>query len=397
MPVWHAFTRKYRAEGLLEVVGIATEQHPQRTQLFAQWQGFDWPILWDPFNLTGSKVVPNHIFVDEFGIVRSTRPRRETFEDQLLFADFERPAELGGRGEAGEGAEGEAGLAGVPRASLEHDHLRALGDLLWSRGESLDGALDVIEQRAATQPDDERFAFWAGVARRMRFDSERARADDFQAAVDHWARALVGDPTQYIWRRRLQQYGPRMDKPYNFYSWVAIAQRELTARGERPVELVATLTPAELAEQHDFEVGDAASEPDPEARVPLDGADGRPLISIETAVVFDTSGKRSIASVHLALRPVPEREAHWNHEVDALRVWIDQPEGWSVDRKLLEHPPRADVATSTELRTLSFELELPEDVRDAALGGYALYYVCAGAEGTCEFLRQEFSVRVERR
>lgn len=84
MPVWYEFAKKYREEGLLEIVGIATEQHPERTRLFAQWKELDFPILWDPFNLTGSSAVPNHVFVDEFGIVRHTHLGQEHFEDEFL-------------------------------------------------------------------------------------------------------------------------------------------------------------------------------------------------------------------------------------------------------------------------------------------------------------------------
>ena len=57
-PVWHELTAPLRASGELVLVGITEEQHPDRCALFAQWQGFDWPILWDPFNLTRSAAVP---------------------------------------------------------------------------------------------------------------------------------------------------------------------------------------------------------------------------------------------------------------------------------------------------------------------------------------------------
>ena len=390
MPGWHAFTQRYRDEGLLEVVGIATEQHPARTRLFAQWQGFDWPILWDPFNLTGSAAVPNHIFVDEFGIVRSTRPDQATFEDELLFADF------GGTPSPSIVVEGGAAalLETVRHAegSFEHAHYRALSDLLWPGGGDRDAAIEVLEAQAAERSEDPRLAFRAGVARRMRFDSDAPRSDDFQAAVDHWTAALAGDPAQYIWRRRIQQYGPRMDKPYNFYSWIETARSELIARGQTPVALVATLTPAELAESRTESPGTAGSEPDPEGSVPRDEAG---LVAIETAVAFDTSKDRSVASVHLALRPNAKLDAHWNHEVDALRVWIDA-EADVVEARLLADPPRSDVATSDELRTLSFEASLPDGVEQLTFPAYALYYVCAGEEGTCQYLRRDFEVSVKR-
>ncbi len=390
MPVWHEFTKTYREEGLLEVIGIATEQHPQRTRLFAQWKGFDWPILWDPFNLTGSKVVPIHVFVDEFGIVRSTRPGQQTFEDELLFADFESAFD---EPLARKASTSLLEVKRHPESSFEHVHYQALSDLLWSRESSVDEAIEILETQAAERPDDPRLAFRAGVARRMRFDSADAQPDDFQTAIDYWAQALAADPSQYIWRRRIQQYGPRMDKPYNFYSWIEEAQRDIAARGEEPIQLVAALTPAELAEKSAFQVSGGASDPDPGAEVPRDEMG---LITVESAVAFDTSSDRIVASVNLALRPNAKKEVHWNHEVEALRVWIDAPEGWNVDKKLLEHAPRSDVATSNDLRNLSFEIQLPAGVDEGKLAAYALYYVCEGADGKCLYLRQDFEVAVRR-
>ena len=58
MPVWHEKTRSLVKAGKLALLGVIQEQHPDRCRLFAQWQEFDWPILWDPFNLTGAAVVP---------------------------------------------------------------------------------------------------------------------------------------------------------------------------------------------------------------------------------------------------------------------------------------------------------------------------------------------------
>jgi len=69
VPVWHERTRERVATGDLFVVAIASEQHRERTALWAEHQGIDWPIAWDPFNLTGSFAVPNAILVDARGAV----------------------------------------------------------------------------------------------------------------------------------------------------------------------------------------------------------------------------------------------------------------------------------------------------------------------------------------
>ena len=47
---------------------------------------------------------------------------------------------------------------------------------------------------------------------------------------------------------RIQQYGPRLDKPYPFYDWVPTAIEEITARGETPVDLSVELVASEFAE-----------------------------------------------------------------------------------------------------------------------------------------------------
>ena len=370
MPVWHEELAEWIASEELVFVGLTQEQHPDRCRLFAQWKEFSFPILWDPFNVTGSKVVPNFVAIDEFGVVRSVRPNRATFEDDFLLVTFEAP---------------ETGSSGL-RSPLRPTSPEA--DLMVGR--RVDEAVASLEARAADAPDDGVAAFRAGVARRMRYDSDASRPDDFQAALDYWERALALDPNQYIWRRRIQQYGPRMDKPYPFYNWVAQAQRAIRARGEEPVELVAELTPAELAEPREASAGEAkpAEEPDADGAIRAD----TDLVAIESAVAFDTSGQGSVATVHLALRPDADRSVHWNHEAGpAVVVWIEEP----VSQRL-ESPPHEEAATSEGLVTLTFECTLAEDVDEELLSGYALYYVCEGEDGTCLYLRQDFEVPVSR-
>ena len=43
------------------------------------------------------------------------------------------------------------------------------------------------------------------------------------------------------------------------------------------------------------------------------------------------------------MRPTPGGSAHWNNEVEPLRVWVDTPDGWTVDRALQEWPAVADM------------------------------------------------------
>ncbi len=390
MPGWHDALLPWRDDDGLAVIGITEEQHPARCRLFAQWKGLDWPILWDPFNLTESKVVPLHVLIDEHGIVRGVNPTAEALEEFLL-GEFPAPTTPRAEHDAG------ATLLEVgahAQGSFEDLHARALSDLLWRVPGRMDAAVDTLERQAIERADDPRYAFRAGVARRMRYDSVEREPGDFQAALDHWTRALAGDPNQYIWRRRIQQYGPRMDKPYPFYDWIATAQREITARGEVPCELRAALTPVELAQPADFRAGDGgASEPDPSGRIQR-ADDG--WIAVESAVAFDTSASSRVASLHFALRPRAGR-AHWNNEAEPTIVWLDADAAHGrLDRQLLESTSRPTAAVSDELRSFTAELELADGVDTAVVRGYALTYVCEDVDGTCLFVRRDFAVEVTR-
>ena len=381
-----------REGGTLQVIGIVQEQHPDRALLYQEWQEFDWPILWDPFNLTGSLKVPNVVFVDAHGIVRSTKPRQDTFEDELLFAEFPVPA---GAPPELVSADHLVQLDNPRIGGFDRAHYTALSDLLWRREGKIDEAVEALAAHAAKYPDDAALTFRAGVAHRLRYDSSRSVPGDFQAAADGWTNALAKNPRQYIWRRRIQQYGPRLDKPYPFYTWVDEARAAITARGGTPPELVASLTPAELAVKRG---GDAPPPedvaPDPTGEIPRDEG----LLSVESAVAFQTAGNRAVASVHVAFRPVAAKDAHWNNEAEPMVVWFEDPalpEGWSLDARLVQHPS-PPTATSNEVRRFSVEFGLPPDIDSGVLRGYALFHACEGESGTCLYLRRDFEVAVRR-
>lgn len=387
MPVWHDITTAWRESGQLAVLGIAQEQHPERCVLFADWQGIDWPILWDPFHLTGSPAVPNVFALDEHGIVRAIGPSPDWVRDEFLGQEFEAD---------------ETGPAPIwpvtPAAG-------ALGGVLFAedaeaRDAVLDGAIEELQQVSAAHPDDGAALFRLGVALRMRFDSDGRHATDFQDALDAWAAALATDPNVYIWRRRIQQYGPRMDKPYPFYSWVQDAAAALEARGVAPPSWIGAgqLTAAELARprQELQPATEAEAEPDPQGAILRDTGG----FEVATAVAWDSSGGRSgrapLARVHLDLRPVPGSGAHWNNEAGPLQVWLGGdalPEGWVVERRLLEHDGSRTEDASDEARRLEFELRLPDGTAETGqLTCYALFNACSDEDGTCVYRRLDFQL-----
>lgn len=373
------------------MVGIIQEQHPDRCRLFMQWKQMGWPILVDAQNLLDLSVVPVTIFIDEHGIVRgqpkSRESRREALE-KFLAAEYEAPEAP---------TPPAPDLDALKKRAAEGGALerRTFGEalVLWGGAGRIDEAIEAFQAAVSADPDDGRAHFRLGVARRMRYDSDSGTPEDFALAVEHWGRALSIDPNQYIWRRRIQQYGPRLAKPYPFYDWVETARLEIAARGETPVTLRIEPGGAELTQPSKSftELPDVAGEqPDGEGRIQRDPGE---LMRIAGQSVPAKIGPGESSRIHLEFRPNPEKKAHWNNESRGLLVWVDVPDGWQVDRQRIELDNPSD-ATSDEARRIEFEVKAPESSTDAMLQAYALYYVCEGANGQCLYRRQDFSIRV---
>ena len=199
--------------------------------------------------------------------------------------------------------------------------------------------------------------FRLGVCYRQRYESPERRPGDFQAAVTSWGQALDLDPNQYIWRRRIQQYGPRLDQPYSFYDWVTEAEKAIVARGETPIKLTVRPAGAEIA--YPVKVFPAAKLEvrglDPDGKIQRDKE-----ALIQAEIIFAPARVRPGQSVkvHVVLRPDPAKKAHWNNEAEPLRVWIEPPEGWQISEQLLKAAAPRE-AVSGEERALNFELKSP--------------------------------------
>jgi len=377
VPGWHEKTKALQQEGKLRLLGIVEEQHPDRTRLFMQWKEMGWPLLHDPINLLAVEAVPLTYLIDEHGVVRYERPSDEDLRT-FLATDYSpsaaEPLDL------------------IPTAGSA-EHL-----LLWEGDASLGRAIRLLEERVRERPDDARAHFRLGVALRRRYDSESPGTSDFQGAVAHWVKALDLDPNQYIFRRRIQQYGPRLDKPYPFYDWVPEARQALLARGETPIELRVEPGGAEFAAPLEKLVDDGGTdervEPDPEGRI---YRDEKPLIRAETVVVPNVVASGGAARVHVVLRPDENVKAHWNNEVSDLIFWVSPPEGWRVDDRLhrVAVPPDP---VSQELRSIEFEIQTPPGFSGSTtIPAYALYYVCEDVDGTCLYRRQDIEATIEAR
>jgi hypothetical protein len=89
-------------------------------------------------------------------------------------------------------------------------------------------------------------------------------------------------------------------------------------------------------------------------------------------------------------------KAHWNNEAEPLRLWINLPEGWKADSRLL-FAPQPDDIESDEIRRFDFGVQLPQSISPGHVRftAYALYYACEGIKGVCQFLRQDIEIEIE--
>ncbi|MBL4770960.1 MAG: hypothetical protein JKY61_07435 [Planctomycetes bacterium] len=403
MPVWRDLTKELRESGELNVVGIVQEQHPDRTRLYAAWQNLDFPILWDPFNTTGIDYVLVSTFVDGYGVVRATglSPRNGAKLKMLLNKDW--LEQDGGPKTRAPWITPDMGQARIVHASGSLGAVKkAMSRFLWASEGTLppetvmDDLVQQLEERLDSKDVHPEDHFRAGVARRLRLDSPHAAKGDAQASIDHWVNALTQNPNQYIWRRRIQQWGPRLDKPYPFYDWVDQAFEDLKTSGHAHAPLIAALSGSEVAGKP----GGSApapvpvSEPDPKGQLHRDKG---LMVRLETAAAPNSKvankGKSKgplSARIHITLRPLAG--SHWTPDTEPAQVWLKAPEGWSVAQQGLHFPPVSKAQTAASCY-LDFEISAPKDATTGILKGYAVYSICK-PDGTCLFRRQDFSVQV---
>jgi hypothetical protein len=345
--------------GRLVVIGVVQEQHPDRARLYKQWRRLDWPIHVDALNELGHRVVPIPLGIDPHGCVAFRGLRSK--EALAAFV-------------AGDGSATKA----TSKAVLEAHP----GDAPFHAGK-LDEAI------AAYRKDGDATAkFRLGVALRRRYESDARRPGDAQAAIDAWTAALALQPNQYIWRRRLQQYGPLLDKPYNFYGWVHEARAAIRARGEEPVPLAVEPRGSEILARGAR--GDSLLHmPDPEGKVTRDEAG---LVAIETMVTPARVRPGRLVRVRLTFRL---DKAYWNNEAGALVVFVREQGPLDPNGRSFDHP-NAEKAETQEERIVEFDVEVAEDAPAGAheLKAYALYNVCEDEAAVCRYLRRDLAVTV---
>jgi tetratricopeptide (TPR) repeat protein len=265
--------------------------------------------------------------------------------------------------------------------------------ITWGGSSHIDECVDAYSKAVEIDPKDGSARFRLGVALRMRFDSDHRRAHDFQAAAQAWSSSLSLDPNQYIRRRRIEQYGPRLSKPYPFYDWVDQARREVAARGERPIELAVEPYGSEiaapsraLAKSRPLEI-----DPDPKGKIARDRDE---LVTIEVAVVPARIRPGGAARVHLILRPNRSKGAHWNNESTPSRLFIDPAGRVDVSATTLE-APQPNIAESDEERRFDFEVQLAADASGTIdLPAHVLFNACESTGGRCLYRRKDLRIRL---
>lgn len=369
MPVWHEQSKSLVEADKVGVIGIIQEQHPQRAKLFMQWKQMEWPLLSDPLNLLGISAVPITLLVDEHGIVRKMRAKPRDLETFLKteYADEAKPNRMD------------------PKWITK-------GDSNFLRTKKPELLTPIInEYETGERPE---LFFRLGVIQRARFDSSAAKPNDFTRAVQHWQSALDQNPNQYIWRRRIQQFGPRLAKPYPFYDWVPQARKEIRARGETPVPLIVEPRGSEIArpirrftEERDIEV----KHPDPYGKL---DRESRGAIVVETVVVPPVAKPGSSVRVHLVMKPNASI-AKWNNEAEPLIAFPGElPDGWKINRQHYQTPmpPKAE---STETRIAEFELSIPRNASGKHQAKFtSFFFLCYSDTGVCQFLAKDISLEI---
>ncbi len=393
MPVWHERTRQWVEAGRLHLVGVTQEQHPERCQLFAQWRQFDWPILHDPINVLATTAVPIFVALDEHGVVRMIGPRADRFEEDFINRTFDPPDVTADALPAPLTISTGEDIASLQQTAEEKNTAIAWrryadGLALWQTSD-IDRAIDAYTRALELSPDDGAARFRLGVCYRLRHDGTNRQPGDFQEAVDAWSAALALDPNQYIWRRRIQQYGPRLDKPYPFYDWVARAQDEIRERGEEPIALAVEPYGAELAAPSRTFIDESLDEVPPASDGRI-ARDTQQHVRAEVAVVPARVPAGQSVRVHVTFFPSESGAASWHNESEPLRLWVETPNGWQ--RHAAEQPLEIE---SSETRRLDFEVQIPADTQSSLrLNAYALYWTCREADGVCAYLRQDLPIEI---
>lgn len=391
--MWQKAVQPYIESGDMVAIGVVQEQHPDRTRLYRQWRQLDWPIFVDATNVIDHvTVVPIPIAIDEAGMIVHSRFRPAQLD---TFIKTER-----------ESLDIPADYNRVPEPDI--DSLRAtaertktakawldLGRAYFDYGteDALNHSVAALARAVELDASSGSAHFSLGAALRRRYETKYRLPTDAQTAVEHWGHALEINPNHYIWRRRIQQYGPRLDKPYNFYFWIEQARADIRARGEQPIRLAAEPMGSEIAPPAKAGVKTPRiklKNPDPRGRI---NRDQKHLVAIEPLLTPARVQPGHRARVRVTFRLNESTHPLWNNEADNLMIWVGLPDGLTMVEGDFAYA-NPELPETRELRHVEFEVAVVESLSEQKLEfpGYALYYVCEEEGGVCYYLRNDFTV-----
>lgn len=378
--MWYQTLKPFLDKKQIHVVGIVQEQHPERTRLYKQWKQFSFPIMVDSLNILGFHAIPIVMGLDESGIVRYSRMKRRQLKT-FLGANYK-------------ATQSPLTLSKKPdmKALKAQKKPRDLADayFLYGRDKDLDLVVASYQEAVKSNPKDSLSQFRLGVAFRRRYESKLKKDGDDQAAIDSWTRALSLNPNQYIWRRRIQQYGPQLNKPYNFYAWIEKARADIKKRGETPFPLLVEARGTEIMGMGLREsTNKAMPNPDPKGQIHRD-KDRK----IQVDVMVTPKPVRPGERIRLRLSLKPIAKVTWNNEAGGVQLHLDYPKGITlIDGRFTVKNNKK--TSSAEKRFLELELSVDKSLQGTlTIKGYLCYELCT-ADGTCLYLRQDLSIPVE--
>ena len=386
LPVWYQKVKKLVDEKKIHLIGVVQEQHPDRSKLYRQWKQYDFPILVDSLNLLDFKVIPIVMGLDESGVVRENRLNMRSFE-AFLKSPYDKSE-----------VNGSKAYPSIDELKVKKDY-RRLGEALFLNGDetTLDDAVSAFQEAVKLKPQDARAHFRLGVALRKRYESRMKKDGDSQKAIESWTKALSLDPNQYIWRRRLQQYGPRLSKPYNFYSWVTEARQAIKARGETPHPLSSEPQGSELLDRRKKVDSKIMPNPDPDGKVNLDEDS---LVTYDVSITPTPVKPGDRVRVRFTFNVDTFNKVAWNNEGGGIELNVSLPEGF----KAMEGTytvSNSKKGSSTEKRVLECEIEVDKKIASSTkyLKAYVCFHVCESVNGTCYYLRKNvnFSIKVDKK
>ena len=371
--MWYKAAKPYLESGEFAILGVVQEQHAERAQLYKQWKQYDFPIAQDATTELNLNAVPIPVLIDQYGVVRKVGAKPN---DLISFIkrDYQAP--------------GENTTVAKPTDNEVATLIGQGNEIVRAEaGVDFDKAIAKFGEAVAKDSENGSALFGLGVVYRMRFD-ESGNPDDFVQASKNWALALKSNPNQYIWRRRIEQYGPRLAKPYPFYDWVEKANEEIKERGQVPVSLKVELTGTEVTSPRAPVKDGPIENPDPESKIAMD----KKFLNITATCVPSAQKDKTRMRIHLHCNV---SGAKWNNEAPSMQVWIDESSSGTPESRLIEDTGHSSESSLTDLKTVDFEFRLADKSKsDKAVRGYVLFHCCDDND-VCYYYRKNFDLPIE--